>query len=81
MFWLKAAILLGAFLINAFVVLPKVTTKQQRSLERACHCTCAVANDERAEDEIAIWDRWLARDPQIVARWGGGWWDCPGRTK
>lgn len=80
MFWIKAALLFGAFVLNSIAVLPRLTAKQQRSLERACQCACVKAVDAQADDELAIWDRWLARDPEIVARWGGGWWECSGRT-
>ncbi len=74
--WLKAAILIGAFLTNALVLLPKLTARQQRGLERACQCVCTPAIEQ---EEESVFVRWLDGDKEIVARWGGGYWVCPGR--
>lgn len=75
----KAVAFLGSFIVFSFWGLPKVTDRQQRGLEKACQCRCVAAPEETQAQSLDLFDRWIAHDHEIVARWGGGYWECRGR--
>lgn len=71
-FTLQLAALFGVAVL-AFHWIDKAGDRQQRNLEKKCHCVCS-----RVEgDDAATFKAWANRTEPLTMAWGGGMWWCP----